>query len=442
MHAQDSFKPRAAIQVNQQASWARPEVDWRELIDHRSVVPADESLVKTHHEFQERGVGYMAVLDGESVLGLCASRQVGMRLGSQYGFALFGKAPIRSCMVPDPLVIRVDQPWSEVLQRVFSRTGERFTEDVILVDGEQRFQGLISVQTLVRLQTRLLMESIAHLEEKQAEIVRRNQQMTDDLLMAREMQMAMLPRELPEVPSGLSPARGAVRVLHHYAPLGLVSGDFFEVLAVSGTALGILIADVMGHGVQAALVTAMMRALIQDHSPLIADPGAFLTALNRSLCNILATCRQPMFVSAFAVVADIATGSLSFANAGHPYPILLSRNSGEATLLDGESEHNGGVLGVSREAAFQAGHRPLEKGDRLLLFTDGLFEIHGGDGEILGIPGLLALAARRIEQPTEDLVGDLVEAVRTFSPTGEFQDDVCLVAVEIGEETAGSASGG
>jgi serine phosphatase RsbU (regulator of sigma subunit) len=141
-----------------------------------------------------------------------------------------------------------------------------------------------------------------------------------------------------------------------------------------------------------------------------------------------------MFVSAFVVVADVATGSLSFANAGHPYPILLSQSTGTATVLDGECEHNGGVLGVSGDATFQAGRCPFVAGDRLLLFTDGLFEVHGGDGEILGIPGLLALAARRMHQPTDALIDDLVEAVRTFSPTGEFQDDVCLVGLEAGEE--------
>jgi sigma-B regulation protein RsbU (phosphoserine phosphatase) len=241
----------------------------------------------------------------------------------------------------------------------------------------------------------------------------------------------MLPRGLPEAPSGVAPGRGAVRVLSHYAPLGLVSGDFFEVLAVSETAVGLLIADVMGHGVQAALVTAMMRALIQDHAPIAADPGAFLGVLNRSLSVILEGCQLATFVSAFAVVADVAAGSLAYANAGHPCPILLRRAGGAALCVDGAQDSNGGLLGISRDAVYATGRMELAAGDRVLLFTDGLFEIRGADGEMLGPDGLMAIAARLKALPDGEFIGALVGAVRDFSPEGRFEDDVCLVGLEV-----------
>lgn len=428
---QDPLRQMATDLGGPLAACEMAPVDWLTLVDHRGFVQADETLEQVQRRFQQANLRYMAVLEQDWAIGLCAGRQVGLRLGSQYGFALFAKQPIRNCLVPEPLIIRIGQPWAEVLQRVFSRTHDDFNEDALLLDEAGSFHGLISVQTLVRLQTRLLTQSIVCLEKQQAEISRHNRQMTEDLLMAREMQLAMLPRGLPDAPSGVVAGRGAVRVLSHYAPLKLVSGDFFEVLAVSESAVGLLIADVMGHGVQAALVTAMMRALIQDHGRLAADPGAFLTALNRSLTVILEGCQLPTFVSAFALVADVGAKSLSFANAGHHSPILLRPDTGAATALDCEQHHNGGLLGIARDTGYTTGRMDVEAGDRVLLFTDGLFEIQGSQGEILGLPGLAALAASLMARPGEAFVRDLMEAVRNFSPYGQFEDDVCLVSLEV-----------
>lgn len=406
-------------------------VDWQSLVDHRNSVEADVSLEQVQHRFQQANLRYMAVVEQGRTIGLCSSRQVSLKLGCQYGFALFGREPIRSCMVPEPLVIRVGQPWEDVLQRVFSRIHDDFNEDVLLVGEADACLGLISVQTVVRLQTRLLRQSIACLTEQKAEIVRQNRRMTEDLLMAREMQMALLPRKLPEVSTGVATGGGAVRLASHYEPLGLVSGDFFEVLAVSETALSILIADVMGHGVQAALITAMMRALIQDHRSLAGDPGAFLTALNRSLTMILDGCGLSTFVSALALVVDTATGSLGFANAGHPCPILLRPACGMTRVLDCHCRHNGGLLGIGLDTAYSAARIGLAAGDRVLVFTDGLFEIPGPDGEILGLSGLLALAAGLMPLPGDVFVDNLVQAARAFTPSGKFEDDVCLVGLEV-----------
>jgi serine phosphatase RsbU (regulator of sigma subunit) len=407
-------------------------VDWLSLVDHQSQVPADESLEQVQHRFQQtEGLRYLAVVEDGRAIGLCAARQLGLRLSSQYGFALFARQPIRNFLVPHPLVIHIGQPWAAVLERVFSRTEDDFTEDALLLDEDDRFCGLIAVQTLVRLQTRLLAQSIVRLEEQQTEISRRNRQMTEDLLMAREMQLAMLPRGLPEASSGVVAGSGAVEVSSHYAPLAVVSGDFFEMLALSETTVGVLIADVMGHGVQAALITAMMRALIQDHEHLAVDPGHFLGVLNNGLTVILESCQIPTFVSAFALVMDVAAGTLGFSNAGHPGPFLLRDGSSEAVPIDCEQQCNGGLLGIGRDTVFPSGRMPVQAGDRVLLFTDGLFEIRGADGDLLGPEGLRPLVARLMAKRGEDLVHGLVEAVRAHSPLGCFEDDVCLVQMEV-----------
>ncbi|WP_324879048.1 PP2C family protein-serine/threonine phosphatase [Methylocaldum sp.] len=410
-------------------------VDWLTLVDHRTCVQLSEPLERVYEKFRQADVSFMAVLDKERVIGLCARHEIGMQLGSQYGFSLFGKAPVRDHLVALPLLINPKQLWADVLQRVFSRTGASFNQDVLLVDDRTTFLGLISVQTLVRLQTRLLMQSIAQLEQKQAEISRRNQQMTEDLRMAREMQLAMLPRTMPTIPPGVAPEASAIRVLSHYAPLGLVSGDFFEILPISDTAIAVLIADVMGHGVQAALVMAMMRALIQDHSDAATDPGEFLTALNRNLCEILEDSSLPTFASAFSLVIDFSAGELRYANAGHPCPIHFHHETGRAVHLDCEKSSNGGVLGVRADVTYRTGKAALKEGDAVLLFTDGLFEIRGEDGDILGQDRLFELAAANMTLSGEVLLQELINEVQGFSPQRQFEDDVCLVTVEIADVT-------
>lgn len=406
-------------------------IDWRDWIDHREAVSSDDTLETAHRRFLSTDVGFMAVLEGRGPVGLCSRQAVGMKLGTQYGYSLFGKAKVTACMVPDPPSIRVGQSCSEVLIRVFSRSGDSFHEDVPLVDGAGDFLGLISIQSLTRLQNRLFLQHIGQLEEKRAEITRRNCQMIEELLMAREMQVAMLTDQWPPVKSGAShPPSESVRLLRHYAPLGLVSGDFYEALTISETAVGLFIADVMGHGMQAALVTAMVRALIHSHSHLAADPGRFLAALNRDLCEIFSNHQTPIFISAFAVVADLAGGTLRYANAGHPSPILLRRTEGSVCPLECRESVNGGVLGVAAGARFGSQQSPLGEGDVLLMFTDGLFEVEARPGFILGMEGLLALAAAHIGETGEVLVRKLVESVRQSSRSGKFEDDVCLVGLE------------
>lgn len=405
------------------------EIDWRTFVHHRTAVQAGDSLEIVQHRFQQCEESFMAVLDENRGIGLCSRQEIGMQLGSKYGFSLFAKAPVREYMVPNPLSIRIRQPWSEVLHQVFSRTGDGFFDDVLLVDAGEQFLGLIPVQSLVRLQTRLLTQSIEQLEERRAEITLCNRQMTEELLMAREMQLAMLSHDLPVLKSGTLPC--SVRLLYQYVPLGLVSGDFYEVLAISETAVGLFIADVMGHGVQAALVTAMMRALIQSHCGLTADPGQFLTAINRSLYEIFSSCELPMFISGLALVVDLADGILRYANAGHPCPLLLQRTSNRVSRLDCDTFANGGVLGVLADASFVSAQHKLSADDVLLLFTDGLFEIENESGAILGQDGLMVLAATHIREPADILIRNLLKSVKNFSPSGCFIDDVCVLGLEV-----------
>ncbi len=166
------------------------------------------------------------------------------------------------------------------------------------------------------------------------ELCEKNTQMETDLNLAREIQQAFLPHRYPTFPRDAIAPESALHFRHRYHPTGAVGGDFFDVLPISDTEAGVLICNVMGHGVRAALVTAMLRALAEELMPVAAEPVSFLTEINHRLLAILAQTRSPMFASAFYVVIDLARGELRYSNAGHPNPLLVRRSAGVVESLD------------------------------------------------------------------------------------------------------------
>ena len=258
----------------------------------------------------------------------------------------------------------------------------------------------------------------------------RNEQMEEELKMARELQLAMLPQHYPRVPRGSTEAESALQFFKFYYPTSDVSGDFFNIVPLSDTSVGIFICDVMGHGVQAALVVAMLRALVEELSLHALSPGELLTRINRDLAGILKSTGSLIFTTGAYLVADLANGRLSYANAGHPSPLLLRSTTGEVEPINIKAER-GPAMGLFADASYSSGERALGPGDFILLFTDGLFEVGGPDGELYSQERLSAAVRERAHLGCEHLLAEVLSEVRQFSGTQTFEDDVCVVGVEV-----------
>jgi sigma-B regulation protein RsbU (phosphoserine phosphatase) len=268
--------------------------------------------------------------------------------------------------------------------------------------------------------------------EQQAEQLReKNAEMSADLDMARELQTAFLPRHYPVFPANASPEQSALQFCHRYFTSTELGGDFFDVVALSDTQAGVFICDVMGHGVRAALVTAIVRGLVEELRQDAADPGKFMTEMNRSLCSILHQTSTPLFATAVYAVVDAARGVVRWANAGHPAPYHVKRTAGEVERLQIPGVKGGPALGFMNTAVYAAVERPLAPGDLLMLFTDGLHELDGPDDTLYEVKQLTDAVERRRTMPTPQLFDDLIAELRRFSVTGEFSDDMCLVGVDI-----------
>ena len=258
-----------------------------------------------------------------------------------------------------------------------------------------------------------------------------NHQRQDDLAMARQLQQSLLPTVYPGFPGGAAPERSALRFHHRFQPAAELAGDFFNVLALSDTEAGVFICDVMGHGVRAALVTAMLRALVDDLAPRFPEPGEFLGEMNRKLTALIKPADTPLFATAFYLIADVARGQMRFANAGHPRPLHLQPRAGLASRLS-ILPRSGPALGLAADATYATARCPLAPADLVLLFTDGLFEVMAADGSgDFGQARLQAAAAARLQLPPPQLLDGLLAEVQQFSGGAEFGDDVCLLGMEV-----------
>jgi sigma-B regulation protein RsbU (phosphoserine phosphatase) len=297
---------------------------------------------------------------------------------------------------------------------------------VPLRDRQGRLIGLVGVSRDIT-ESKLLAEELARTA---GELALKNNQMQTDLDMAREIQEAFLPQHYPSFPAGTKPEQSALRFHHRYRPAVAIGGDFFDVLPISDTEAGVLICDVMGHGVRAALVTAILRALIEQFKPVAGDPGQFLTSLNNGLFTLLKQTKMPMFASAFYLVADIGRAQLRCVSAGHPLPCRIRRPHNETEPIECSKASMGPALGVFEGSRYLTTDQPLTDGDLILLYTDGLFEVENPENQHYGQERLFGAFAKFAKFPPSELLDRLLGDIVHFAGTNVFSDDLCVVAVE------------
>lgn len=405
-------------------------VDWRALLSHSEAVQATEPTDTAFERFRDHKQEYMAVLEDRRPTGICARREIGMLLGGRYGYALFARKPVSAHMAPTSLSVSVDMSVDTVLRAVFSRAAAEFYDDVLLVDTEGFFLGLIHVHTLVRLQTSLLEAHVEQLQIQRREIADKNEQMEADLALAREMQLTLLPRQFPAFPPTAGRDASSLRFAHRYIPSTAVSGDLFHVLPLDDHRAGVFICDVMGHGVRSALITAMMRVLLQEACAHTFEPGEVLARVNRGLIEIIPSETGVMFVTAAYAIFDAQRRTVRYASAGHPAPLHVARGPQTVELLALTRSDFNPALGIFPQVTFHDYERVLVDDDIVLFYTDGLFEVEDGNGTQLSIEGLATFAHSLTPAPLAGLVNGIISSVQSYA-AGGFDDDVCLLAVEM-----------
>lgn len=248
-----------------------------------------------------------------------------------------------------------------------------------------------------------------------------------ELTTARRLQSSMLPRSFPPVP-GLE-GHGLT------VPAREVGGDFFDFIPLPDGRLGIAVGDVSGKGVPASFLMGVVRGLLRIAATVGMAPGACLERLNAMLCE---NNDQAMFVTLVYGIVDPARGSLTYANAGHNPPLLLSADGGSYL-----PSTEGPALAVFPGTGYADATVALTAGDLVLLYTDGIVESLDPQGAAFGSARLAEAAARRCPLSVQELVDGIVEDVRVFAAGQPPLDDIACAAVRLtGTEAVGVRGGG
>jgi phosphoserine phosphatase RsbU/P len=262
------------------------------------------------------------------------------------------------------------------------------------------------------------------------ELRARNSQFEADLEMARDIQQVFLTQNFPSFPRNLTGDQSWLGFSHWYQPAEQVGGDFFCILPLSDTEAGVFICDVLGHGLRAALVTAIVRGLLEELTPIATDPGRLLSEINGSLLAIFRQTETPMLVSAFYLIVNTIDGRMCYSNAGHPRPFHIHREAAIAEPLRFQGPE-GPVLGIFQEATYRNSYGTALPNDLVMLFTDGLFEVETADNEYYGADRLLAAVRMRMHLAARELIGEVVAEIQRSCVSGQFTDDMCLLGVEL-----------
>jgi sigma-B regulation protein RsbU (phosphoserine phosphatase) len=277
---------------------------------------------------------------------------------------------------------------------------------------------LLRLLRLLKLQTHFLEMTVAErtreLAVKNAALEESQAQIKAELDAARALQLAILPADFP----ARSGYVGAARML----AATTMCGDFYDFIELPDGQIGLVMADVSGHGVPAAFFMAVARTSLRDVAAQYTDPGICLAHTNDALCA-----QNPMdlFVSVFYCVLDPASGRLRYANGGHNPP-YLRRADGSVEILDGAGAL---VLGVMPQVAFPDHSVTLRPGDRVVLYTDGVTEACNGSDEAYGAERLTALISADGGTAPAALVDRVCRSVTDFTGPTPQADDITVAVL-------------
>ena len=267
----------------------------------------------------------------------------------------------------------------------------------------------------------ILKEKLKELDEvllHRNELAQRDDLISNELSLAQKLQRNML----PTTPLN----KGKVIILSRYKPALDIGGDFFDIIDLNDHQIAILIADVTGHGIRAALSTMLLKFAFSSFNDSNVKASDILKGMNKILHQILPI---DIFVAAMVVILDAGNCNGSIANGGIPHPYMICSNEKEVKQLP----MNGLLLGVAGEDMYETSEEykfKIKKGDRLILFTDGLSEAENKDGKHFEDGHLCQTISRNFSSTLDEILDQLLIDSEKFHKQKEQLDDTMIVGIE------------
>jgi sigma-B regulation protein RsbU (phosphoserine phosphatase) len=255
-------------------------------------------------------------------------------------------------------------------------------------------------------------------ERQQKELaLLKNARVMRDMEIAQQIQMSLLPAVPPEL-TGTEISGHCISAAH-------VGGDYYDFFRRDDHTIDMLIADVSGHSVGAALIMAEVRTLLRAQVNSSYNASSILQSLNAQLYEDLT--RAELFITMFYAKYSSATGRLSYANAGHNHPMVCRKGQSACIELDAE----GLIIGVKRSVIFEERIIELHKGDVVFFYTDGLTEATNFDGEMFQNWRVCSQLQSVAHLPAKDIIDSFYRTVTEFSGSPTLQDDISIVVLKI-----------
>jgi serine phosphatase RsbU (regulator of sigma subunit) len=358
----------------------------------------------------------IVVTDAHALLGIFTERDLLRRVAD--AAVDWRVLPICEWMTPNPHTIAPDVGWEEAVAAM-----DRLRVRHLPVVEGRRVIGIVSTRRLMSYQTeylnRLVEERTLKLKQTMDEVMARDAELRYNLRAAGRLQTRLL---LPNAPPEWPDLRWGV----HFAPLDHLGGDYYDIARPDPDHLGFLIADASGHSIAATMVAIMARTAFAEVSGSSMSPGAVLAQMNARLQGLA----DERFVTAFYGIVNRHTRVLTYANAGHPYPLRRVARTGEVQPLAAQ----GFMLGIVPDEEYREKTVQLEPGDRLCFYTDGLVEARNGMGEGYGTDRLQQALAVHGAESVEPLTAQLLADQQSFRGGHPLGDDVTLVVGELRSE--------
>jgi phosphoserine phosphatase RsbU/P len=242
-----------------------------------------------------------------------------------------------------------------------------------------------------------------------------NNSLLKELEIAKQIQLSLLPPSPPPL-TGIDCAGRCVAATH-------IGGDYYDIF-LNGDEVALVMADVSGHSVGAALIMVETRSVLRAQLQTLHGPAEILTALNDLLHDDLS--RAELFITMSYLSYHTESGRLRYTNAGHPPPLLYRASTETFLELDAE----GLIIGVKKNVEFEERSLAVENGDLLLLYTDGIIEAEGPGGELFGTRRLQTILTRERRKPACEIITAVLTAVRAFSGANSFKDDISMLVLK------------
>ena len=257
--------------------------------------------------------------------------------------------------------------------------------------------------------------SLLRLKYTHDELYRKNQQIKKEMIIARKVQEYIIPKDFSHIKYPVISAR--------YLPIDDLGGDYFDCFVLPGNKTGFLIADVVGHGIPAALIMAMSKMIFHIYSTQFDNTSEILTLINSQLKGLIL---DNQYITSFYVIYDDVEKKIHFTNAGHTKALLYRKLKNSVLALD----TSGFFLGIADDPKYEQKTLEINPGDRLLLYTDGLTEIKNSEDLEFGEKNL----ARSI-QKNAGIQGDLfcdgiLGDISQFSSLEKRSDDIAFLSIE------------